>query len=793
MEKPALLRSFTRMIVEQRHFLVLVLIILSGFFAANLGSLTVIFNPATGLPQNHPYVMATNKAAKLFGSDNVMIVSVTATEGTAFKTDIFKKVQTITQKMKSLPDIMPATIISVTSPMARNITGDSGVLDVTPLMNRIPMSDAEMEELRKRINANPIYSGILLSDNESTLFISAGFKAGKAGFRRNAKLLEAILDAEKDESVKFGISGDVYFVALIEEFSLRMGPLFLLALLIIGLIHYEAFRTMQALILPLVSALLAVLWSVGIMAAFGVPLDPFNATTPILILAIAAGHAVQILKRYYEEFGRLIKNAPATDRRSASHAAIIETMDKVGPVMIAAGLVAAASFFSLLVFQLEAIRSFGIFTGLGILSTLVLELAFVPAIRALLPPPNLQETKSEAKITLWDRIATGLGEAVLVRRRAIFFTTCVGCCMLFFFAAQVRVDGSNESFFYGDVKALKDYNFLKEQFPGTHVLYGIFESGQPGEFKRPETLAAVKAVQSYASSLPEVGKTVSLVDFVERMNFAIHDNDPKFNSIPGDRDLISQYLFLYSSSGNPGDLGPYVDDDYQNIAMTMLLRSNPNSYVEEFIENVGAFAKDTLDPSIKFSIGGAGTSGAALSQVLVPEKMINIGQIMMMVFIVSSIIFRSLVAGLLITVPLAITVLANFGIMGLLNIPLQVATAVTSAMAVGIGADYAIYLFYRLREEFKEDRDEVEAVRRSFASSGKAILFVSSAVAGGYSVLMISYGFNIHLWLGLLISCGMVVSALCSLTIFPALITFVRPKAIYGPATPNPHQTSFRP
>src|SRR6202008_3817354 len=133
----------------------------------------------------------------------------------------------------------------------------------------------------------------------------------------------------------------------------KMVLYFPLALLVIGLVHYEAFRTLQALFLPLLTALLSVLWAVGLMGLLGVPLDPFNTTTPILILAVAAGHAVQVLKRFYEEY----------ERSGDVDEAIVSSWERVGPVMLAAGSVAALSFMSLVTFRTASIRTFGLFTG----------------------------------------------------------------------------------------------------------------------------------------------------------------------------------------------------------------------------------------------------------------------------------------------------------------------------------------------------------------------------------------------------------------------------------------------
>src|SRR5436189_2486494 len=139
------------------------------------------------------------------------------------------------------------------------------------------------------------------------------------------------LNACDDGTFDYRLSGPVVFLSQLSAYAGRMILYFPLALLVIGLVHYEAFRTLQALFLPLLTALLSVLWAVGLMGLLGVPLDPFNTTTPILILAVAAGHAVQVLKRFYEEF----------DRTHDVAAALAESPARVRPGIVAAGRVGA--------------------------------------------------------------------------------------------------------------------------------------------------------------------------------------------------------------------------------------------------------------------------------------------------------------------------------------------------------------------------------------------------------------------------------------------------------------------
>jgi outer membrane lipoprotein-sorting protein len=298
--------------------------------------------------------------------------------------------------------------------------------------------------------------------------------------------------------------------------------------------------------------------------------------------------------------------------------------------------------------------------------------------------------------------------------------------------------------------------------------------------KRPEVLQFIENVQHFVEKDPNVGKTLAITDFIKKMNQSMNADNTAFYKIPESQDLVAQYLLLYSNSGEPGDFDSFVDYNYQNAVITAFTKSDSSAFMEKLTSEVVAYAKTITPAGVELKIGGGSLGGVALNQIMIKEKTLNILQIMAAVFLVSSLVFRSLLAGLLILVPLIAAVAVNFGIMGLLGIPLQIATALVSAMAVGIGADYGIYMTYRMREELKENTDEAKAIEKAFKSAGKAAIFVSTAVAGGFGVLMLSWGFMVHLWMGFLIALAMLVSSVTALTLFPALIFSLRPKFIFG-------------
>ncbi|MCI0330418.1 MAG: outer membrane lipoprotein-sorting protein [candidate division Zixibacteria bacterium] len=774
------MRKYIEWIIKHRKLVIALTAIVTAGLVSQLRNLTVIIDPDKTLPQNHPNVATSLRIDTLFGSKYTVVAGVTAKEGTVFQPAILGKALRITKKIVNSKGVIKNNVVSIAARKAKNIAGNEEGLEVRPLMERVPETPEEMERLRAAIRANPVYSNLIISKDEKTLVIVADYTTGRGGFRSINETVRAIAEPEQDPSVEITFGGQPMFLTMLERYSDRMRFLLPLAVLLIGLIHFEAFRTLQGLVLPLVTALLAVFWGLGLMSSAGVPLDVFNATTPILILAIAAGHAVQILKRYYEEFHR-IRAEGVLSPKEANRAAVVDSLAKIGPVMLVAGLVAALSFFSLVIFEIKTIQTFGIFTGFGILSALVLEMTFIPALRSLLKPPGIRESAREKETTVWDRISGAFGSWVAGgRRKAIYGATVVVLALLGLGIGNVVVDNRLKGYFSPNLSVNVDDDKLNDRMAGTKSLYVLVEGRQEDAIKDPKVLSAMEETQQFLEKDSLVGKTVSIVDFLKRINQSMHADRPEYYRLPETKELTAQYLLLYSTSGEPGDFDTYVDYGYQNAAIRAFLKSTGTAYATNLAEKLRSFMARRFGDEVEVKIGGQAMSEAALNEVMIKEKLLNIVQIAGVVFLLSSLLFRSFLAGALVLVPLVMTVLANFGMMGLLGIPLQISNAVTSAMAIGIGADYAIYLTYRIREEIKKGGEERQAVLRAFGSAGKAILFVASAVAGGYAVLMLSFGFKLHFWLGLLICLSMVTSALSALTVFPSLLLSLRPKFIFG-------------
>ena len=751
-----------------------------GWLAAGI---KVVIDPAALAPQGHPYVVATSRVEAAFGSKYLMIIGITPRQGDALQPAVLDRVEKLTRQLAQTPGVVGSSVMSLAARQAKAIQGGDGALQARPLLRGGTLSAQEKGALQQALRDNPVYLDTVISKDFRTAAILVELKERPDGFRAMVDPVRKLVAAVEGPDVDVVIGGNPVYLAQTEAYAERIMLLFPLAVLVIGLLHLEAFRTWQGLVLPLVTALMAVVWGLGIMGLLRQPLDIFNAPAPILILAVAAGHAVQLLKRYYEEYGALLATGSPPSQQT-NRQAVIATLAGVGPVMLIAGGVAALGLFSLTVFAIPTIRAFGIFTGMGIVSAALLEMTFIPAVRSLLRPPSRAEVSREHRDRIWDRIPAWVGARVVeARGRRRMFGWALVALLLFALGAQrIVIDNASRHYFSAQLPIQQDDAFLNRQLGGTHSLYVMVEGDHADAIKSPEVLAGIARLQRFAQAQPEVGKTLSIVDYLRRMNRAMNADAPGSEVLPRDGALIAQYLLLYAMAGEPDDFSSMIDYGYQRAKLTILLKTGSNQVVEGLVHRLEQEARAAFGPGVRVSFGGDVTQTIALTDTMVRSKLLNIVQIGLAIFAISALVFRSLTAGVIVLAPLVVAVSAVFGVMGALGIPLNIPNSLIAAMAAGIGSDYAIYLLFRIREQVRSGSTADDAVRQSLATAGKAALFVATAVAGGYGVLALSIGFNVHLWTALFIGIAMLASVWASLTLVPALVLAWRPRFVFEPS-----------
>ncbi|MBI3606936.1 MAG: MMPL family transporter [Nitrospirae bacterium] len=777
-----LFHRYAEWIIRYRIATILMILLVTGFLVTRIfTSLQFDMDPDIWAPQAHPYVKTTNLLEEVFGGRNVAVIGIVPKQGDVYQPAVLEKIQRIQQGIEQIPQAIRHNILSFAARKVKEIKGTPGGMEVRPMMETIPRTPEEIAHLKAAVASLPIYINALVSPDGNAAAVIADFKMDKQNptYTPMYHAILQIVDRERDDTVDIYLGGFPVMNYWFEFHMMKMPMFFGAALLIIMAIQYWSFRSVQGMLLPMLTAIFSVIWGLGLMGLLGVHMDPMNTTTPILIMAVAAGHAIQILKRYYEEYHRLSTTTDLS-AREANRQAVTVSLARVGPVMITAGLIAVVTFFSLTMTGIIMVQHFGVFTGSGILGAMVLELTLIPAVRSLLSAPKIRETERERRVGVLDRVLLSLSNHLVGGRAAWILGGGIALLGLALAGIpQLRVDNNLKSYHRPTSEFLVHDAVLNEKFGGTNSIIFLVETPSQDGIKDPKMLQGMAALQGFLEGQPHVGKTQSLADLIKRMNQAMHADDPAYYTIPDDRELIAQYLFLYSLSGNPQDFDSFVDNDYQKAAVWAFLKTDSAAYADALARRAREVAAQHFPPGVTVQMGGGLPQIIALNEVITQEKYKNMAQMAVVVFLLSSLALRSFIGGLFVVVPLFTVILANFGLMGWVGMPLDMGAATAASMAIGIGADYEIYLLFRFREELAKSRNLLAATRDSLLTSGKAILFVALSVVGGYAVLQVS-DFKWYGQISTLVMATMSISALSALLFLRAMMMVFKPRFAFG-------------
>jgi len=777
--RPNALRRYAEWITSHRVAVIIGVLFITAFWFTRIGAIKLDSDPKLWTPQTHPYVITTDVLEQVFGGRNITVIGVFPKQGDIYQPQVLAKIKRIQDGIELLPNAIRHNILSFAAHKAKSIRGGTEGMEVRPIMEVVPQTPEEIARLKADVASMPIYINALVSPDGKAAAIIADFKpvASDPSFVGLLAGARKVVDRERDNTVDIRLGGTPIIGEAADLEFMKIPLYFGGALLIIMAIQFVSFRSLQGMFLPTVTGLLSVIWALGIMGLLGVHIDPLNSNTPVLILAVAAGHAIQILKRYHEEYYRL--SAEGLSRRDANRQAVVESMVRVGPVMLAAGLIASITFFTLAGTGIPMVQHFGVFAGGGVLSVMVLEMTIMPALRSALIPPKKKATTAE-KPGILDRFLLGLANALLGgRSRTIVIVGLVFLAIAGLGVTRLVVDNNFRLYHKPSTTLRIDDRILNQTFGGTNSMQFLVETPGKDGIKDPQVLKAMANLQAFLESQPNVGKTQSIGDLLKRMNQAMHADQQPFYSIPDTRELVAQYLFLYSLSGEPQDFDSLVDNDYRRATIWAYLKDDSTTYANSVAKKAEAVIAKTFPPGVTVKLGGDLPQLIALNEIIVQDKTKNIIQMAAVVFVLGSILFRSLVGGLFSVIPLVAVVLANFGLMGWLGTKLDITAVTSAAMAIGIGADYEIYLLFRFREELARSGNVAAATRQCLLTSGKAVLFVAISVIGGYAILQTS-GFAFYNQLSNMVTSTMVMSVFFALFFLRALMMIFKPRFIFG-------------
>lgn len=713
-------------------------------------------------PSSHPEIKKLDDLENLFGGTETVLIAVRSSD--IFTPRALGIIRELTYDVEGLEEV-DRTVSLFT---VYDIKGSEEGIDIHPLLEEIPWNGEEMERLREKVLSDDMFAGRLVSRDGTTAVVMAILEVNgddEEVYHAIRGMVERYRLRYPDLEIRFSgmpIARAVISMNMRSDIRkfLPLGAALMLLLL------YFSFRTLRGVLLPFGVVVFSVISTFGIMALVGQPFTMVCLLIPVSLLAVANDYGIHIIARYYEEAGSGVGGSVKE--------VVYRSVRVIGVPIALAGLTTVIGFSSLLTHAMPPARVAGLFACLGITLAFIFSVTFIPAVLSLMRFPKVilrgeQGRFLTAQMRAIGRLSSRYRSLILLFTLALVAVAVTGI-------PRIAVDTNPVNYFRGGSELVEATELVNGRLAGSVNMSILLE----GDVKSPETLERMRRLQDRLRMIPKVGSTLSIVDYLMRLNRAIHGDDPDFYAIPNSRDLVAQYLLLYSMSATPEELDTLVDYDYTKTQITVTLKTNSSAEISDIIDRVKLSIEEEFRGSdLKVEVTGFAVLFKELMSIIVRGQMRSLLLSAVLILIVSAMAFRSVVAGFFCAMPLMVALALVFGMMGYLGMELSITTAMISSVMIGVGVDYTIHFLWRYRSELRSDKGVPEALTETLANSGKAITYNALSVIVGFSVGLISSFLPIYFFCWL-ITLSILACYLGALILMPAVLGVVRPKFLHG-------------
>lgn len=711
------------------------------------------------MPQDHPAFVYSDQAEEWFGINDGIIVAIENQKG-IFNTATLDTLKQLTRKLQKMEEIEKADVTSLYT--ADNIVGTEEGMDVKAFYKRVPSSEEALNELKHNVESNEMTFGRLVSFDETVTVIIAEIKDDVFTQEFYEEILSLTASYET-EDITIHVAGR----PIVEGTMALLGPAEMkkmvpIVLLVITIVLFIMLRSLKSTLLTMAVVFFSVVWAFGLMAVVNVPIYAVSTMIPVMLIAIGVADGIHL----YSHLQLYLLKKPDATKKEAT----IDMLQQMWKPVAMTSVTTAIGFVALLTSQVYPIKYFGIFTAFGVLMAMVFSLAIIPAGIMIFGLPKVKKA-AKNKTNTESGLAYSFAAKVLKRKSVSIFVTAAVIILSIVGMQKIWINSSFLDKFEKDSEIVLTDKFINEHFGGTTTLNLILDSGGKKDvFKNPEVLKLTDQMQTQLENdLEVVGNSFTLTDYTKRMNKVMNADQEEFNTIPDDQDMIAQYLLLYEMSGDPENLNKVVDYDYAKLNVTFQLKSDNSKALNSAIAIIETYKDDFNKHGVTMKYAGSGYKGLIFTDLILEGQIMSLILSLIIVILLLSLMYKNFKIGLIGAVPITITALISFGIMGFLNIPLNTTTALLSSIAIGIGIDYAVHFIEQYRINASKSGNQLLVAQKTMAHSGRAISFNAIVVITGFMVLLFSV-FPPNRELGALVSLNMFTSFIGTVTIMLVLL-----------------------
>ena len=794
---------FAYYLFDNKYKMFIFMLVMILGLASQIPKITIDTSTEGFLHDDDPILLDYEAFRDQFGRDEMAIVALESKN--VFNIKFLEQLKALHYDLKeNLPYLDDITSLI----NARNTRGNKDELIVEDLLEHWPKNEKELAAIEKRAKDNQMYKNLLLSEDAglTTIVIKThtyssqketldddlsgfvddevveqpleGQKATYLTDEENSRFinaLEKIVDRHRTDQFPIIIAGtpvvtDFLKRSMIENMRKFMG----IAFVTIAIFLFVMFQRLSGVFMPIFIVLVSLVSTLGLMALCGVSIKLPTQILPSFLLSVAVGASVHILVMFFQSF----------DKHHSKRDAIAHALGHSGLAIVMTSLTTAGGLMSFSTAKVAPIADLGIFASAGVILSLIYTIVFLPVLLAIFPiksknrPGN--EKNGESKTGLIDALLNACIHISTRHPKKVLLVAFIS--VLVSLAGAMRIELSHDP-----VRWLPDESVVRLSnekldlaLKGTTSLEVILDTQKENGLYDPGLLLKLensrKEMEEYSDEKLFVGKAWSLTCVLKETNQALHENDPLFYTVPTNRDLIAQELFLFENSGSD-DLEDFTDTQFSKARFTIKLPFVDAIAYDQFMDMVTHHFKENY-PDQEIKITGMVAMLAKVLTNTIHSMIKSYGYALIVITILMIFLIGRVKIGMFSMIPNIFPIILMLGVMGWCNLPMDLFCMMVGSIAMGLAVDDTIHFMHNFRRYYETYHDPEKAVYETLHTTGRAMLVTTCVLSIGFFTFMFSPMNNLFNF-GLLTGFALLMALLADYFIAPSLMVLLNKKSVH--------------
>ncbi len=624
--------------------------------------------------------------------------------------------------------------------------------------NSAPETPEDLKKFTERLKKARFASGIVSSLDKQSLVSILLIDKGEDYIKTMASINKTLEPLRSSFDVV--ITGTIPFSAETQVFLTNgFSKLLILVLITILISYYLGFKSKRAVFLPMIIVISGTVVSLGMMVLLGYKLTMISILSPPLVLTLGSSYSIHVMSAYY--------SLSRTSKESKKDT-IIKSITGVSGTVLLASFTTLIGLLSLLMATIRQTREFAITTSFGILFTALLSITLLPAFLAIQRTPEKKKLK-ELNRDILSKFLRNFGPKIVNWKVQAYIILFLIAAVFFILLPKISFNTSPTKYFPKSSKVISDSSVFLHKVGSFEDLKIEFYSTENNYFLRPDVLAKIFSIEQKLSKIPNISYTFSFPGY---LNFAgkVMTGDEGYFKSRGLNLLVSR-LFRTANTDKT-----MLNDT--NSKLSILIKASnreKEAPIDEndtinLIKDINTVMVNNIDKGMEWKLTGTSLDFLKLSQQMRRDFLVSTITALILILLVSSISFKSLIKGILALIPLLTGIFTSLILMAIYRIPLDMTTIMVSCISIGVGVDDSIHFLLQYQKQIAlNPSNPGAAIYETLLHAGRPIAITTVSIVSGLLFLGFAQ-FQPIRYFGLLIVFTLSTAFFATLFILPPIL-----------------------